>query len=176
MSKKLFFAFLIAVILFQFPTIAFADPGPTDEPTNDKGTVIAQKAIEPGGRSKNIPNGVSPLSVIGGPGNEYGVLSSIISWVKQWNHYDVSGKSKIQIYNATKKAYAWTELWQGSSILLKTSAKCLAPAKSSCTSIAATANGFDFRAGTKAINDAFTTIYWSNGSTTNADVIAQKTF
>ncbi|MDD5369618.1 MAG: hypothetical protein PHQ40_11065 [Anaerolineaceae bacterium] len=169
--KKIFVIIVIILFVTMMPfSIAMAQSPASDEDQTipgDSGFAESEIVVKGPGKPPKA-GGITPLTTLTGPSpSEYGILTIGMRWEKPIFGWYVWGYSKIQLYGAARKAYAWTELYFDGGLQESTYArKCLAPQGSNCTSetYSNSAPG-DFT----ALSDAFTEVYWSNNSTQQTD-------
>lgn len=121
----------------------------------------------------NPHDGDSGIESLIGPDGEKAMLHSIIGW-QTFLKTSVWGTSKIEITSGSPTAKAWTTLYKGTTSLESTAGN---PCFTSTVCESSTPqNKWYFYSGDTAKNYAETTVYWSNGGSTDDLLIATHTF
>ena len=165
--------FILCIVLSTAsPAYAKGDKPPKNPPPDGDGfeEIVVTLTIEgPQGSS----GGIQPNSVVGGPGGQYAILSSIIKTQTSPTR-KVRGGVSIQIYNSIEgHALAWAELYKDGSFITGTDT-CGANSLNLyfCSIYTSWVND----TGTNWRNRGSTTVWWTGGGSTYSYVDVNKTF
>jgi len=159
---------------------AFADDG-QPPPQSPEQPVVIEEAVSTttlqGPSKPNKLGGITPNSYVGGPGGQYGVLTSTLSYY--WDFWSggwaFGGSAKIEIYGSPPpSAKAWTTLRNNGVTVESTGGSpCWAVSGGSCTS---STGWYIISSGHTGSNQAETVVFWSGGGSSYADATASHTF